>query len=77
MFQMTSQSASPARFLNKMVDQQAVGQLVEEIAELKRRKGECEAPFAQLREDASKAAADREKIARDLVRLVPRSWSEC
>jgi hypothetical protein len=66
-FQMTSQSANPSKFLNKVVDQQAVGQLVEEIAELKRRKGNCEAPLAQLREDMSKSAADREKISRDLV----------
>jgi len=66
-FQMTAQEPVPARFFNKVVDQEAVGQLVQEIADLKRRKLEGEAPLTKMSADLNKSAQERERNIKELV----------
>ena len=66
---MTAQEPVPARFFNKVVDQEAVGQLVQEIADLKRRKLEGEAPLTKMSADLNKSAHERERNIKELVRL--------
>ena len=65
---MTAQEPVPARFFNKVVDQEAVGQLVQEIADLKRRKLEGEAPLTKMSADLNKSAQERERNIKELVR---------
>jgi len=66
---MASQDPIPARFFNKVVDQEAVGLLVQEIADLKRRKNDGEAPGVKMREDLNKSEQDRDRNASDIVSL--------
>lgn len=64
---MTSQEPIPARMFNKSVDQEAVAQLAEEIADLKRRKLGGEGPLKQMSADLNKSSSERDKNTKDLV----------
>ena len=64
---MTAQEPIPARFFNKVVDQEAVDKLVQEITDLKRRKLEGEAPLTRMCGDLNKSSQDRERNAKEIV----------
>jgi hypothetical protein len=65
--QMTASNPAPAQFFNRVVDQEAVGQLVQEIAELRRRKIDGQAPLSKLIEELKESDNDRDQIAKDAV----------
>jgi hypothetical protein len=73
---MTAQEPVPARFFNKVVDQEAVGKLVQEIADLKRRKLEGEAPLTKMSADLNKSAQERDRITKEIVSIM-RSDEQC
>jgi hypothetical protein len=64
---MTAQEPIPARMFNKVVDQEAVGKLVQEIADLKRSKLEGEAPLTKMSADLNKSAQERDRNTKELV----------
>lgn len=66
-FQMSSQYANPAWYLNLSVDQQAVTRIAEEVADLKRKREEREKPHSALRVKRDKAREHVDVLNREKV----------